>query len=145
MIYDVADREVNEGAGNTKDSDIKKNMYPCQFGRCKEKSFGSRSHLYEHYSLVHRREKLARYVPKGNQCNIVDPDGSICKTVFQDETAKIRHLGTVHRMVEKFLPKSLWVDIRRKGYHSRKRKRKMKKKKTKRHERKFGKSSRCWC
>ena len=123
----VADREIstsddNSGAAITKDSEQKKNKYPCKFGSCKEKTYKSKSHVYEHYSLVHRREKLARYIQKGNKCNIVDPDGSICKTVFQDDTQKIRHLGTVHRMVEKFLPKALWLDLRRKGSHCRKRK-----------------------
>ena len=137
MIYDVADvaetttSDYSNGAANIRiDSDLTKNIYPCKFGSCKEKTYKTKSHVYEHYSLVHRRDKLARYIQKGNKCNIVNTDGSICKTVFQDDTAKIRHLGTVHRMVEKFLPKSLWLDLRGKGSHCRKRKRRINRKQT---------------
>ena len=67
MIYDVADvaetttSDYSNGAANIRiDSDLTKNIYPCRFGSCKEKTYKTKSHVYEHYSLVHRRDKLAR-------------------------------------------------------------------------------------
>ena len=75
-------------------------------GLC-EKKFGSRSHLYEHYSLVHYRAQLRHSINEESdeckRCKIIQNNPS--------EATKIRHMGVVHGLLENknILPSHLRV------------------------------------
>ena len=124
LLQDVSDKTTYKlsNSQSVLQPPPEKITYPCKFGVCTNKSYGAKSHLYEHYSLVHRRAQLANHVKKGKLCGIVSPDGSLCRTRYQDLSQMIRHIGTVHRLVEKYLPRSLRLDFWTKGSRQQKKK-----------------------
>ena len=74
-------------------------------GLCENKGFGNRAHLYDHYSQFHFKDQLKAFIDEdGDQC-------PLCRVVHRNpnEANKIRHIGTVHGMVEKFLPSHLRI------------------------------------
>ena len=76
-------------------------------GLCVNKKFGSRHHLYEHYSLVHYRAQLRHFIDaESAEC-------SRCKIILKNPTEanKIRHMGVVHGLLEEknILQGHLWV------------------------------------
>ena len=60
------------------------------------KYYYSRAKLRGHYSLTHYKAKLKRLIKEDNQC----PE---CQKSFTKLNTAIRHLGTVHNKIEKYL------------------------------------------
>ena len=76
-------------------------------GLCEKKEFGSRNHLYEHYSQVHYRAELRPFINKESaEC-------SRCNYIHKNTTEynKIRHMGVVHGLLEEenILPSHLRI------------------------------------
>ena len=77
-------------------------------GLCEDKKeFGSRNHLYEHYSHVHYRAQLLPFI------NEDSAECSRCKITLKSPsvTNKVRHMGVTHGLLEKknILPSHLRV------------------------------------
>ena len=83
----------------------KKTSFSC--GLCENKKFGSRQHLYEHYSQVHYRAQLRPFI------NEESAECSRCKIILKNPNVsyKIRHMGVVHELLEleNILPRHLRI------------------------------------
>ena len=74
----------------------------------KPTSFVTKSHLYDHYSKVHLKKELKNIIGKSNACPDCEIDGKTIKDL-------VRHVGSVHRYVEQFLPISYHIPCSKKG------------------------------
>jgi len=85
---------------------LEKNTIEFTCGLCENiKTFNRRSDLYEHYSCCHYRTELSSFINKeSDKC-------LYCPLIHKTPTdyKKIRHIGVVHKMVERLLPKSLHI------------------------------------